>query len=280
MQRIDTTHGSTNPRAAPAPRRNGGRGELRRLGPIEGRDVLVVVGRNNASRRSASLEALLLALHHRGLSICWYQSPIAQLRNVIDGAVRSRLPQSLAASYLDASPLRSLLRWLLKTAYLLPRPHRWWYFAHAGEERFHTSPAALQRFVGTLGARRVFVLTQSAGGIAASLIANDAPVDRLICFGYPFKHPDRTEEPRRTAHLADLRKPCLILQGDRDDYGSRADTARYRLSPSIRVESIDASHDYDALSSGDFHRCLCLIAEHLDLAPQGPSHLDDRAWAS
>jgi hypothetical protein len=108
--------------------------------------------------------------------------------------------------------------------------------------------------------------------------ANEAAVERLICFGYPFKHPDRPEELRRTAHRVDLHQPCLVFQGDRDGYDSRLDTARYRLSPSIRVASIDASHDYDALSTGDFHRCLSLIAEALDLVPPDPSQLDDRAW--
>ena len=46
-----------------------------------------------------------------------------------------------------------------------------------------------------------------------------------------------------TAHLETLTTPMLVLQGERDIFGTRDDVAGYRLSPQIRIEWIpDGDH--------------------------------------
>jgi predicted alpha/beta-hydrolase family hydrolase len=68
----------------------------------------------------------------------------------------------------------------------------------------------------------------------ASLIADEAGVRALVCLGYPFHPPGRLDK-LRTEHLAELKTPTLILQGERDPFGTRDEVAGYRLSPAIRI---------------------------------------------
>ena len=65
----------------------------------------------------------------------------------------------------------------------------------------------------------------------------------LLCLGYPF-HPTGKPEQLRTAHLAKMKTPALIVQGTRDPFGSRAEVATYTLSRTIRILWLeDGDHD-------------------------------------
>src|ERR1700676_2441706 len=75
---------------------------------------------------------------------------------------------------------------------------------------------------------------ESMGGRIASLIADVAGVDGLVCLGYPF-HPVGKPDKLRVEHLGTIKTPTLIVQGERDSFGTRAEVAQYKLSPSIRV---------------------------------------------
>ncbi|MBL9078663.1 MAG: alpha/beta hydrolase [Planctomycetes bacterium] len=88
-----------------------------------------------------------------------------------------------------------------------------------------------------------FVLAgKSMGGRVATTIADDLGAAGVIVFGYPF-HPPRRPTQLRTEHLRTLRTPTLILQGERDPFGTRAEVAGYELAPAIRVEwSADGDH--------------------------------------
>ena len=88
------------------------------------------------------------------------------------------------------------------------------------------------------GGAKVAIGGKSMGGRMASMVADEAEVRALICFGYPF-HPPGKPEQVRTAHLEHLRTPALILQGTRDPFGTRDDVAGYRLSKNIRVDWIE-----------------------------------------
>lgn len=83
--------------------------------------------------------------------------------------------------------------------------------------------------------QQVSIGGKSFGGRMASLVADELSVRSLICLGYPF-HPPGQPEKLRTEHLAGLRTPALIVQGERDPFGTREDVASYKLSASIRVE--------------------------------------------
>ncbi|CAM3791548.1 alpha/beta family hydrolase [Aquirufa aurantiipilula] len=89
------------------------------------------------------------------------------------------------------------------------------------------------------------VLARSAGSIVISSIANQIEVEHIFCLGYPFKHPEEGDAEFRTAHLAEIQKPMVIFQGERDPYGGREILSHYRLSSQIHLSFIDVDHDFN-----------------------------------
>jgi predicted alpha/beta-hydrolase family hydrolase len=89
------------------------------------------------------------------------------------------------------------------------------------------------------GGPRVVVGGKSLGGRIASMVADEVKARGLVCLGYPF-HPPGDPSRLRTAHLADLRTPALIVQGTRDPFGTREDVAGYALSGAIRIAWLEA----------------------------------------
>ena len=89
------------------------------------------------------------------------------------------------------------------------------------------------------GGPRVVVGGKSLGGRIASMVADEVRARGLVCLGYPF-HPPGNPSRLRTAHLADLRTPALIVQGARDPFGTREDVAGYTLSGAIRIAWLEA----------------------------------------
>lgn len=100
---------------------------------------------------------------------------------------------------------------------------------------------------------------KSMGGRMASLLADELGADALVCLGYPFYAAGKADKPR-VAHLAELKTPTLIVQGERDVLGDRAHVAGYALSPAIRLHWLAAAdHDLKPLkASGLTHE------QHLD----------------
>jgi predicted alpha/beta-hydrolase family hydrolase len=112
-------------------------------------------------------------------------------------------------------------------------------------------------------AGRLAIGGKSMGGRMASLLADELAVDALVCLGYPFYAAGKPEKPR-VAHLAELRTPTLIVQGERDALGDRNTVAGYSLSPAIRLNWLAAAdHDLKPLKrSGLTHE------QHLESAAQ------------
>jgi predicted alpha/beta-hydrolase family hydrolase len=111
------------------------------------------------------------------------------------------------------------------------------------------APEVLERtwleVIGELGEpSRLVIGGKSMGGRIASMVADGAGVRGLVCLGYPF-HPVGRPNVLRVAHLSKLKTPALILQGERDTFGSRQEIAGYSLSPSIRLVYLpDGDHSF------------------------------------
>lgn len=91
---------------------------------------------------------------------------------------------------------------------------------------------------------RLVIGGKSMGGRIASLIADQQAITGLVVYGYPFHRPGKPEN-LRTEHLAMLRTPTLICQGERDPFGSREEVAGYTLSPAIRLYWLpDGEHSF------------------------------------
>jgi hypothetical protein len=108
-----------------------------------------------------------------------------------------------------------------------------------GPDRADVLLDAWRETVASLGsARRLFAAGKSMGGRYASLFAArpDPPRDiaGVVCLGYPF-HPPGRPDRLRIDHLARLPAPMLIVQGERDPFGTRAEAAGYRLPASVRI---------------------------------------------
>ena len=102
---------------------------------------------------------------------------------------------------------------------------------------------------------------KSMGGRMASLLVDELQAEALVCLGYPFHAIGKADKPR-TAHLADLRTPTLIVQGERDAMGDRHTVAGYQLSAAIELCWLTAGdHDLKPLKvSGYSHE------QHLEAA--------------
>ena len=98
----------------------------------------------------------------------------------------------------------------------------------------------------------VFIGGKSMGGRMASMVADELSVRGLVCLGYPF-HPPGAPEKLRTAHLESMKTPALILQGERDPFGTRDDVTKYKLSKSIRIDWLeDGDHSFKPRKSSGF----------------------------
>ena len=99
---------------------------------------------------------------------------------------------------------------------------------------------------------RLVIGGKSMGGRVASMIADEQQVAGIVCTGYPF-HPPKQPQRLRTEHLAVLRTPMLICQGERDHFGNRSEVEDYRLSTAVRVKWLpDGDHNLAPRRSSGF----------------------------
>lgn len=112
-------------------------------------------------------------------------------------------------------------------------------------DRMPVLQACYRSVIAELGGGQNLVLSgKSLGGRVASLLADEVGALGLVCLGYPF-HPPGKPSQLRTAHLASLRTPTLIVQGSRDPFGTREEVASYPLSAAVRVHYIeDGDHSF------------------------------------
>jgi len=91
--------------------------------------------------------------------------------------------------------------------------------------------------------RPMFIGGKSMGGRVASLLIDELAasdgVRGCLCLGYPFHAPGKPLQ-RRTEHLAALRTPTLIVQGERDSFGKQAEVESYALSTQIQLQWISS----------------------------------------
>jgi predicted alpha/beta-hydrolase family hydrolase len=103
----------------------------------------------------------------------------------------------------------------------------------------------------TVGYERFVIGGKSMGGRIASLIVDETAAAGLVCLGYPF-HPTGRPEKLRTEHLETLAKPALILQGERDPFGTRKEVESYSLSEQVQLHWVpDGDHSFRPGRSSD-----------------------------
>lgn len=104
------------------------------------------------------------------------------------------------------------------------------------------------------GRDRLFIGGKSMGGRIATHVAADdpnQPITGLVLLGYPLHPPGRPEQ-RRDAHLIEVRRPMLIVQGTRDTFGTPAEleTATGQLSPPVTLHVVEGGDHSFKVSKG------------------------------
>lgn len=95
-----------------------------------------------------------------------------------------------------------------------------------------------------LTAKPLWLGGKSMGGRAASMLASEQPCPGLVIAGYPF-HPPKAPDKLRLAHWPDVKAPSLILQGERDPFGTHEEVAAYPLPSCLEVAWLtDGDHDF------------------------------------
>jgi predicted alpha/beta-hydrolase family hydrolase len=91
-----------------------------------------------------------------------------------------------------------------------------------------------ERLAAEGGDQRLAIGGKSMGGRVASMSTNHEGVDALVCLGYPF-HPPAKKDKLRIEHLPNIKVPTMILQGERDTFGTRTEVRSYRLPRKIKM---------------------------------------------
>lgn len=103
---------------------------------------------------------------------------------------------------------------------------------------------AYQEVIEQVDAPKLVIGGKSMGGRMASHLSEHEKVVGVACLGFPF-HPPGKPDKYKGEHLAELSKPCLILQGERDTFGKREEFPAFDLSDSVSVEFIpDGDHSF------------------------------------
>ncbi len=90
---------------------------------------------------------------------------------------------------------------------------------------------------------------KSMGGRVAAMLGGGgslpARVKGISCFGYPFHPTGKAEAEWRLAPLQDVKRPVLILQGDRDPFGNKAELDAITLPATVSLTYLeDGNHDF------------------------------------
>ncbi|MCF1428107.1 MAG: alpha/beta fold hydrolase [Shewanella sp.] len=101
------------------------------------------------------------------------------------------------------------------------------------------------------GAGRIWLVGKSMGSRMAAILAGDEAysgrVAGVVCLGYPFmpiKRKDVEVEPRLEP-LQQAKVPVLVLQGERDSFGSFTQANGWQLGQNISIKPIpDGDHSF------------------------------------
>ncbi len=109
------------------------------------------------------------------------------------------------------------------------------------------APVLLDSFrqvIAEVNIQSLYIGGKSMGGRMASLLADENKVKGLILFGFPF-HPVGKPEKLKGEHLESIITPSLLLQGERDNMGSKGEVLAYPLSNSIKRHFLrDGDHSF------------------------------------
>ncbi|EHA17604.1 alpha/beta fold hydrolase [Halomonas sp. HAL1] len=85
---------------------------------------------------------------------------------------------------------------------------------------------------------------KSMGGRVATLLASQQPCPGVVVAGYPF-HPTKVPEKLRLEHWPTITCPMLVIQGERDPFGTQEEVTSYTLPANAQLAWLkDGDHDF------------------------------------
>jgi hypothetical protein len=214
--------------------------------------LVVLLSRDNFFVDERLVARVIRFLTEKNIAVARYESRFQETGRLIDRRCFRPLP------------LR--IRQALKVLQLLFFPARWRHFSARHRAEANSIPyrsQSLRELAAFLGPGRELVfLARSGGGRVASLVADEVAAGKLVCLGYPFKHPEEPPDPGRYAHLEKLRTPFLIIQGTRDPYGGREIAQLYRFARSTSIRWVETDHSF-AVADEEWAHILGMIHEFI-----------------
>ncbi len=91
--------------------------------------------------------------------------------------------------------------------------------------------------------KRIVLMGKSMGGRMAAIVAEQTPVDGVICLGYPFV-PLKGGEPRLEP-IELCRAPLCVIQGERDKFGGKELVPSWRVMKKTQLHWLtDGDHSF------------------------------------
>jgi uncharacterized protein len=242
------------------------------IGSLDNKKILLIIGRSNFIKGSIPLQSISHLLSRSNYTLLWYGQEIYPKTQYLRKIIRALVPNKY---------LLSLIRNFISIILFLKHPSQWNYiwsnkhFLLQGSwlnslyQNFNETQK-LHHFIQCFDKEKeITILSHSSGGRISSSIANELEIKKLICFGYPFKHPNEDEDLTRTMHLKNLKTPFLIIQGTKDEYGGIDAKTQYELSSSITLFYLKTNHDFTNVTDNDWLQIATLINTFLLL----PEHI-------
>lgn len=111
---------------------------------------------------------------------------------------------------------------------------------------------AFEAVIAEYASGSVVIGGKSMGGRMASLLSAHPQVAGIACLGFPF-HPPGKPEKFKGDHLAEVDKPTLILQGERDTFGTQLECATFSFSPNVSLAFLpDGEHSFKPRKSSGY----------------------------
>lgn len=223
------------------------------------RTLAVIIGRSNVKRNSRCIDEIIWEISNHVEAIMFYRNPYTEIKSSITPKINAFSKAILTdhffrpfwRAYLKIKIFRRILQFaylslnlkmsILLISYVLTRSNDYKNVRKILKEQEYG---------------RVILISHSAGGILSTKLESFEKIVGCICFGYPFKHPQKEHEPYRTKQLSKVEKPFYIFQGDNDEYGSASKAKEYSISSSTRIISVDTDHDFSNLKAVDRKKIL------------------------
>lgn len=225
---------------------------------VNDKPVILVLERESFFKGCATLTALLAIMQNLDTPITFYQNNYTRMYKKYHAITTKILSFKFLNILHRKHRSRRGIFFMIRIIFLSLHPHYWKYLFNFQPLSISEQMTELRKFIRHFPYKNIIVFGHSAGGIFATNLYDEPAIKKMICIGYPFKNPQNPPEAYRTQHLAHINKPCLIIQGKRDEYGGENVSSLYSLSPYISLVFVDADHEYSSILVEDYAHILQL----------------------